>query len=49
VLVLDKGRVLEYASPLELIEDEQSAFRSLCMAQGKEEFDELLAMARIQR
>jgi len=46
VLVLDKGRVLEYDSPRKLMEDEGSAFRALCMVQGKEEFEKLLEMTR---
>ncbi|ORX35588.1 hypothetical protein BD324DRAFT_682363 [Kockovaella imperatae] len=45
VLVLNKGQVLEYDSPLNLIQRDGSAFQALCMAQGKENFEELLAMA----
>lgn len=45
-MVLDKGRVKEYGRPLDLIENEGSAFHGLCMAQGQDEFDKLLAMAR---
>jgi ABC-type multidrug transport system fused ATPase/permease subunit len=46
VMVLDKGRVKEYGRPLDLIENEESAFHGLCMAQGQDEFDKLIAMAR---
>ena len=46
VLVLDKGKVLEYDSPLELMQKEGTAFRGLCMAQGQDEFDKLLAIAK---
>ena len=34
VLMLDKGSVLEYAPPLELLNDEESAFRSLAEDSG---------------
>ncbi|WVO18186.1 hypothetical protein L204_105890 [Cryptococcus depauperatus] len=47
VLVLDKGRIIESGEPSQLIQDSQSAFHGLCMAQGQEEFDSLLSMARI--
>lgn len=46
VLVLDRGRVLEYGSPRTLMEDGGSAFRALFMVQGKEEFEKLLEMTR---
>jgi len=46
VLVLDKGRILEYDEPLKLMEDSGSAFYALCMAHGKDEFDQLIASAR---
>ena len=46
VLVLDKGEVLEYDSPLDLMQKEGSAFRGLCMAHGEEEFQKLLSIAR---
>jgi len=45
VLVLDKGRVLEYGKPVDLMRDQSSAFHGLCMAQGEEEYGKLLAMA----
>ena len=45
VLVLDKGRVIEYGSPLELIEKSSvGVFRSMCEESG--EFDELFEMAK---
>ena len=46
VAVLDRGKVVEYAAPLELMQRRDSAFRRLCMAQGEQEFDKLLAMAQ---
>lgn len=45
ILVLDTGNVLEYASPLELINNEQSQFHALCKASGKSEFGILKKMA----
>jgi ABC-type multidrug transport system fused ATPase/permease subunit len=45
VLVLDKGRVLEYGKPVDLMRDQSSAFHGLCMAQGQKEYGKLLAMA----
>ncbi|KAJ3322266.1 hypothetical protein HDV06_003159, partial [Boothiomyces sp. JEL0866] len=43
VLVLDKGQVLEYGSPLELIHNSKTGvFRSMCEETG--EFEELLEM-----
>lgn len=44
VLVLDKGEVMEYAHPWELISDEESLFRSMCEMSG--ELDVLLKAAR---
>jgi hypothetical protein len=38
---------LTLASPLELIQNESSAFHDLCMAAGEEEFEKLLAMAKL--
>ncbi|KAK8864683.1 hypothetical protein IAR55_001935 [Kwoniella newhampshirensis] len=46
VLVLDKGQIVESGAPVELMENRDSAFHALCMAQGNEEFDTLHAMAR---
>lgn len=43
VLLLDKGRVVEFASPLQLLQDETSSFHELAMRSG--EFDHLLSMA----
>ncbi|KAJ3268805.1 hypothetical protein HDV01_002183 [Terramyces sp. JEL0728] len=46
ILVLDKGQVLEYGSPLELIERSTvGVFRSMCEETG--EFEELLEMAKL--
>lgn len=45
ILVLDKGRVLEYGSPLELIENSKlGAFRGMCEETG--EYEELVELAR---
>ncbi|WVQ79444.1 hypothetical protein IAT38_001542 [Cryptococcus sp. DSM 104549] len=46
VMVLDQGRIIETGVPSQLMEEEQSHFHALCMAQGKEEFDNLMALAR---
>lgn len=43
ILVLDKGNVLEYDSPLTLLRDEKSSFRELCARSG--ELDMLQEMA----
>ena len=45
VLVMDKGQVLEYGRPRDLVAEGASAFRALCMAQGLEEFEKLVQMA----
>jgi ABC-type multidrug transport system fused ATPase/permease subunit len=45
VLVMDRGRVSEYASPAELLRDHKSKFYALCKATGKTEFKNLKAMA----
>ncbi|KAJ2999430.1 hypothetical protein HDV02_002915 [Globomyces sp. JEL0801] len=45
ILVLDKGAVLEFGTPLDLIENSSNGtFRSMCEETG--EFEELLEMAR---
>ena len=44
VLVLDKGEVLEYADPWELIQKENGSFRGMCEMSG--DFDTLLELAR---
>jgi len=46
VLVMSGGRVLEYGPPSELIGQEASAFRRLCLANGPEEFERLLALTQ---
>lgn len=43
VLVMDQGRVAEYAEPFELINREGSIFRQMCVTSG--DFDELYASA----
>ncbi|GAA5944109.1 uncharacterized protein JCM15063_005316 [Sporobolomyces koalae] len=45
VMVLDKGRLLEFDSPAALIKDPNSQFHSLCRAGGKNEFKVLEKMA----
>ena len=44
VLVLDKGEVVEYAHPWELISNEESMFRSMCETSG--ELETLLKAAK---
>ena len=44
VLVLDKGEVIEYADPWELIQKEGGSFRSMCETSG--DFDTLFDLAR---
>jgi ABC-type multidrug transport system fused ATPase/permease subunit len=44
VLVLDKGEVVEYADPWELIQKEDGHFRSMCETSG--DFDSLYELAR---
>ncbi|WVQ95827.1 hypothetical protein IAU59_002926 [Kwoniella sp. CBS 9459] len=45
VLVMDQGRIAEYASPAELLRDHRSKFYSLCKATGRTEFKNLKSMA----
>lgn len=45
VMVLDKGELLEFDSPANLIQDPNSQFHSLCRAGGKSEFRVLEKMA----
>lgn len=47
VLVLDKGEVVEYADPWELIQREDGAFRGMCKMSG--DFDTLMDLARKAR
>ena len=44
VLVLDKGEVIEYADPWELLQKEDGSFRGMCETSG--DFDTLLELAR---
>lgn len=44
VLVLGAGEVLEFGKPVELLKDEGSAFRQLCVRSGH--FEELVEMAK---
>lgn len=45
MLVLDKGRIVEYDRPHTLLQDENSMFYALCKATGRKEFTELRRMA----
>ncbi|KAK0531477.1 hypothetical protein OC835_003651 [Tilletia horrida] len=45
VVVMDKGAVVEYASPAELLQRPESHFYKLCAASGKAEFEKLREMA----
>jgi ABC-type proline/glycine betaine transport system ATPase subunit len=45
VLVMDKGSIMEYDSPAELLRDKRSRFYSLCKATGPSEFKALRHMA----
>lgn len=45
ILVLDAGKIVEYASPSELLADTTSRFYALCRASGKSEFKILKKMA----
>lgn len=42
---MDRGNIVEYASPAELLRDHKSRFYALCKATGKAEFKELKTMA----
>ena len=44
VLVLDKGEVVEYADPWELIQKEEGHFRAMCQTSG--DFDSLFALTK---
>ena len=44
VMVLDKGKVVEFSDPFTLMSTESSLFRGLCQSSG--DFDELLSTAR---
>ncbi|WWC73697.1 uncharacterized protein I206_107669 [Kwoniella pini CBS 10737] len=45
VLVMDQGRIAEYASPADLLRNHKSKFYSLCKATGRTEFKNLKTMA----
>ncbi|KAL7425146.1 hypothetical protein Q5752_000834 [Cryptotrichosporon argae] len=45
VLVMDQGRIAEFASPAELLRDHKSRFYALCKATGRSEFKNLKEMA----
>ncbi|CAO3698324.1 unnamed protein product [Rhizopus stolonifer] len=44
ILVLDKGNIVEFDSPLKLIEDTESVFHKMCRNSG--EFDSLITLAK---
>ncbi|CAM0141904.1 hypothetical protein VKS41_004394 [Umbelopsis sp. WA50703] len=44
ILVLDHGKILEFASPYELIKDPESAFHKMCKNSG--DFEKLSALAK---
>lgn len=46
MLLLDKGRLIEYESPAKLLEDPASRFYALCRATGKKEFAILKKMSK---
>lgn len=46
VLLLDKGRLIEYESPAKLLDDPTSRFYALCRATGKKEFAILKKMSK---
>ena len=45
ILVLDAGRVIEFASPSSLLSDESSAFSGLCKRTGPAQYRALCAAA----
>nr|XP_019043546.1 ATP-binding cassette transporter [Kwoniella bestiolae CBS 10118]OCF22476.1 ATP-binding cassette transporter [Kwoniella bestiolae CBS 10118] len=45
VLVMDQGRIAEFASPAELLRDHKSKFYALCKATGRTEFKTLKELA----
>ncbi|KAJ1924906.1 hypothetical protein IWQ60_004913 [Tieghemiomyces parasiticus] len=47
IMVLDQGRLVEFDSPLALLERSESVFHSMCVKSG--DFDVLLALARHKR
>lgn len=46
VLLLDKGRLIEYESPAKLLDEPTSRFYALCRATGKKEFAILKKMSK---
>jgi energy-coupling factor transporter ATP-binding protein EcfA2 len=46
ILVLDAGRVIEFASPSALLSDEASAFSGLCKRTGPAQYRALCAAAK---
>ena len=45
IMVLDEGRIVEFARPARLLEKEEGVFYALCRATGREEFSMLKKLA----
>ena len=45
ILVMDKGKLVQQGTPLELIKKEGGKFQSLCMAAGTDEYLHLIMLA----
>jgi len=45
ILVMDKGRLVQQGSPIELIKVDGGKFQTLCKAAGQEEYQHLLSLA----
>jgi len=45
VIVMEQGRIVEFASPATLLRDHKSKFYALCKATGRAEFKNLKTMA----
>jgi ABC-type multidrug transport system ATPase subunit len=45
ILVMDKGRLVQQGTPLELIREDGGKFQTLCKAAGIEEYRHLVSLA----